>query len=43
MGTVADHDTGWAKYMEWMYAVEVRYTNKAAFKTAGAIEAAATL
>lgn len=43
MRTVADHDTGWAKYMEWMYAVEVRYTNKAAFKAAGAIEAAATL
>ncbi|KFY42239.1 hypothetical protein V494_02510 [Pseudogymnoascus sp. VKM F-4513 (FW-928)] len=33
----------WAKYMEWMYDVEVRYTNKAAFKTAGAVEAAATL
>lgn len=43
MRRVADHDAGWAKYMEWMYAVEVRYTNKAAFKAAGAVEAAATL
>jgi hypothetical protein len=34
---------GWAKYMEWMYPVEVRFTNKAAFKAAGAVEAAATL
>jgi hypothetical protein len=34
---------GWAKYMEWMYPVEVRFTNKAAFRAAGAVEAAATL
>jgi hypothetical protein len=34
---------GWAKYMEWMYPVEVRFTNKTAFKAAGAVEAAATL
>ncbi|PHH77514.1 hypothetical protein CDD83_4115 [Cordyceps sp. RAO-2017] len=34
---------GWARYMEWMHNVEVRWTNKAAFKAAGAIEAAATL
>ncbi|KAI9742705.1 MAG: hypothetical protein M1818_003846 [Claussenomyces sp. TS43310] len=33
----------WAKYMEWMYPVQVRYTNKAAFKAAGVVEAAATL
>ncbi|KFY18056.1 hypothetical protein V492_00181 [Pseudogymnoascus sp. VKM F-4246] len=43
LGTVTDRYTGWAKYMEWMYDVEVRYTNKAAFRTAGAVEAAATL
>lgn len=35
--------TGWAKYMEWMYPVEIRFTNKGAFKLAGAVEAAATL
>jgi hypothetical protein len=29
--------------MEWMYAVEVRYTNKAAFNAVGAVEAAASL
>lgn len=34
---------GWGKYMEWMYPVEVRITNKGAFRAAGAIEAAATL
>lgn len=34
---------GWAKYMEWMYPVEVRFTNKRAFQAAGAVEAAATL
>ena len=34
---------GWAKYMEWMYPVEVRFTNKGAFRLAGAVEAAATL
>jgi len=33
----------WAKYMEWMYPVEVRYTNKTTFRAAGAIEAAAML
>jgi len=34
---------GWAKYMEWYYPVEVRYTDKTAFKAAGAVSAAATL
>ncbi|KAF1360776.1 hypothetical protein EJ07DRAFT_164911 [Lizonia empirigonia] len=34
---------GWAKFMEWKYPVEIVVTNKAAFKAAGAIEAAATL
>jgi len=33
----------WARYMEWMYPVEVRFTNKRAFRLAGAVEAAATL
>ncbi|RDL39064.1 Uncharacterized protein BP5553_03404 [Venustampulla echinocandica] len=33
----------WAKYMEWIYPVEVRITNKAAFRAAGAVEAAASL
>lgn len=31
---------GWAKYMEWMYPVEVRYTSKTTFKTTGAVVAA---
>ena len=35
--------TGWARWMEWMYPVEVRFTNKTAFNAAGAVEAAATL
>lgn len=34
---------GWAKYMEWMYPVEVAITNKTAFKATGAVSAAATL
>lgn len=34
---------GWAKYMTWKYPVEVRFTNEASFKAAGAVEAAASL
>ncbi|KAI0377289.1 hypothetical protein F5Y04DRAFT_285074 [Hypomontagnella monticulosa] len=33
----------WARYMEWMHNVEVRWTNKTAFRASGAVEAAATL
>ncbi|KAM7183688.1 hypothetical protein V8F20_012528 [Naviculisporaceae sp. PSN 640] len=33
----------WARYMEWMHNVEIRWTNKKAFNAAGAAEAAATL
>ncbi|KAL3960841.1 hypothetical protein ACCO45_005958 [Purpureocillium lilacinum] len=33
----------WARYMEWMHNVEIRWTNKKAFKVVGAVEAAATL
>ncbi|KAI5860291.1 hypothetical protein GGS23DRAFT_243768 [Durotheca rogersii] len=33
----------WARYMEWMHNVEIRWTNKTAFKAAGAAGAAATL
>ena len=33
-------NVGWAKYMEWMYPVEVHYTNKTTFKAAGAVGAA---
>ncbi|CZS99429.1 uncharacterized protein RAG0_07748 [Rhynchosporium agropyri] len=33
----------WAKYMTWMYPVEVRITNSGAFKAAGAVEAAASI
>jgi hypothetical protein len=35
--------TGWARYMEWMHNVEIRWTNKRLFNAAGAVEAAATL
>ena len=34
---------GWGKYMEWQYPVTVEVTNSAAFKAAGAVEAAASL
>lgn len=34
---------GWAKYMEWKYPVSVEITSPAAFKGAGAIQAAASL
>jgi len=30
----------WAKYMEWLYNVDVRVTSKAAFRTAGLVGAA---
>ncbi|EFW99166.1 hypothetical protein CMQ_5587 [Grosmannia clavigera kw1407] len=33
----------WARYMEWVHDVEIRWTNKKAFAVAGAVEAAATL
>jgi len=33
----------WAKYMRWMYPVEIRYTNKTAFRATGVVEAAASL
>ena len=35
--------TGWAKFMEWKYPVEVVFTSKKTFKAAGAVEAAASL
>ena len=36
-------ETGWARYMEWMHDVEIRWTNKKAFKATGAVEAAVSL
>jgi len=33
----------WARYMEWMHNVEIRWTNKKTFKAAGVAEVAATL
>ncbi|KAK2612340.1 hypothetical protein QQS21_001604 [Conoideocrella luteorostrata] len=33
----------WSRYMEWMHNVEVRWTNKKAFKAVGIAETAATL
>ncbi|KAI9167653.1 hypothetical protein HJFPF1_03786 [Paramyrothecium foliicola] len=35
--------TGWARYMEWAHNLEVRWTNKKAFKAVGAVEAATAL
>lgn len=34
---------GWTKFMEWKYPVEVVMTNKAEFRMAGAVAAAASL
>lgn len=34
---------GWSRYMEWAHNVDVRMTNKTAFKAAGVVETAATL
>ena len=34
---------GWAKFMEWKYPVTIEVTSSAAFKGAGAVEAAASL
>ncbi|KAL2175800.1 uncharacterized protein P884DRAFT_301209 [Thermothelomyces heterothallicus CBS 202.75] len=33
----------WARYMEWMHNVEIRWTSKSAFNAAGAAEAASPL
>ncbi|RGP64050.1 hypothetical protein FLONG3_9672 [Fusarium longipes] len=33
----------WSRYMEWAHNVDIRLTNKKAFKTAGVVETAATL
>ncbi|KAK0728507.1 hypothetical protein B0T26DRAFT_738836 [Lasiosphaeria miniovina] len=33
----------WARYMEWMHNVEVRWTSKRTFQAAGAAEAAMSL
>ncbi|KAK4246776.1 hypothetical protein C7999DRAFT_15122 [Corynascus novoguineensis] len=33
----------WARYMEWMHNVEIRWTSKGAFNAAGAAEAASSL
>ncbi|KAF2169240.1 hypothetical protein M409DRAFT_64972 [Zasmidium cellare ATCC 36951] len=34
---------GWARFMEWKYAVSVEITSPATFKGVGAVEAAASL
>ena len=38
-----DYPPGWAKFMEWKYPVKIEITNKALFRGAGAVEAAASL
>lgn len=35
--------TGWSRFMQWKYPVEVVIQNPGAFKAAGVVEAAATL
>lgn len=40
---VLTRETGWAKFMEWKYPVIVEVTSPAAFKGAGAVQAAASL
>lgn len=35
--------SGWAKYMEWKYPVEIVISSPKTFKAAGAVEAAASL
>lgn len=35
--------SGWAKFMEWKYPVEIVFSSPKTFKLAGAVEAAATL
>lgn len=39
----ADHQKGWAKFMQWKYPVEVVYTSKRAFQATGAVAAGASL
>lgn len=33
----------WARYMEWMHNVEIRWTSKTAFRVTGAVAAASNL
>ncbi|KAK4201612.1 hypothetical protein QBC40DRAFT_277923 [Triangularia verruculosa] len=33
----------WARYMEWMHNVEIRWTNKREFAVVGAVQAASSL
>lgn len=33
----------WARYMEWMHNVEIKWTNKKAFEATGVAEAASSL
>jgi len=40
---MTDNQTGWAKFMEWKYPVEIVFTSKKTFKAAGAVEAAVSL
>ena len=41
--TMEFQNTGWAKFMQWKYPVEVVVTSKKTFNTTGAVEAAASL
>lgn len=43
ISTNSNESLGWAKYMEWMYPVEVRFTSSKTFKAAGAVEVAASI
>ena len=43
LNCASDAYTGWAKFMQWKYPVEVVVTSSKTFKAAGAVEAAASL
>lgn len=42
-GGLMTASAGWARYLEWVHKVEVRWTSKKTFRAAGVIETAATL
>jgi hypothetical protein len=41
--TMSSFLLGWTRYMGWYHGADVKWTNKAAFNTVGAIEAASSL
>lgn len=43
VSSITDYRAGWARYMEWVHNIEIRWTSKKTFRAAGAVETAATL